>query len=136
MARCHERIRQRRLNFCHHLSKSLVASFDLIAYERLNIRGMVRSRLARPILDATWGLLLFQLAYKAEEAGCYAVAVNPRGTSQLCSGCGVLVRKPLSERMHRCPNCGLVLPRDQNAARNILALGRHAVGLPPSEVRN
>ena len=130
MARCHASIRQRRLNFCHHLSKSLVASFDLIAFERLNIRGIVRSRLARAILDAARGLLLFQVAYKAEEAGRYAVAVNPRGTSQLCSECAALVRKPLSERMHR-----LVLPRDQNAARNILALGRRAVGLPPS-VRN
>jgi putative transposase len=136
VARCYERIRNRRLNFCHQLSKDWVSKFDLIAFEKLNIPGMARSRLARSILDAAWGLLLFQLAYEAEEAGRYAIAVSPKDTSQRCSRCGVTVRKALSERIHQCPACGLILTRDHNAALNILALGRSAVGLAPPEVQN
>ncbi len=50
------------------------------------------------------------------------VAVNPRHTSQACSGCGVIVTKDLNVRVHVCPECGLTLDRDVNAARNILKL--------------
>jgi len=50
--------------------------------------------------------------------------VNPRGTSQMCSGCGNMVPKKLGQRWHTCTACGLSLHRDHNAARNILgALG-------------
>jgi putative transposase len=54
-----------------------------------------------------------------------AKLVNPRNTSQRCSGCGALPaeRKPLSVRKHVCGECGLRLDRDVNAARNILRLG-------------
>ena len=48
------------------------------------------------------------------------VAVPPKFTTQDCSGCGYRVKKTLSMRTHMCPNCGLVLDRDWNAALNIL----------------
>jgi putative transposase len=48
--------------------------------------------------------------------------VNPSNTSQACSGCGRMVPKGLSVRVHQCPDCGLILDRDVNAARNILFL--------------
>ncbi len=120
-----------RKNYCHHVSKQLVGNYDLIAHEDLKIANMVRGNLAKSIYDAVWGLLLFQLAYKAESAGRHVIAVNPRNTSQKCSGCGAIVRKSLSERMHVCP-CGTALRRDHNAALNILSLapGRGAVGQP------
>jgi putative transposase len=56
-------------------------------------------------------------------AGRRVVQVNPRNTSQMCSGCGGVVEKELSVRVHACRGCGLTLDRDHNAARNILALG-------------
>ena len=59
--------------------------------------------------------------HKAESAGVEVVEVDPRGTSQQCSGCGVKVPKGLWVRTHCCVQCGLVLHRDENAARNILA---------------
>ncbi|GAB4440124.1 MAG: hypothetical protein Kow00120_08170 [Anaerolineae bacterium] len=68
------------------------------------------------------------LAYKAEEAGTQVVTVNPAYTSQACSGCGALVEKSLSVRVHHCPHCGLSLNRDLNAARNILALATARTG--------
>src|SRR5437870_2431727 len=65
--------------------------------------------------------------------GRYVGMVSPRNTSQNCSGCGRLVEKTLSERVHRCPHndCGLVLDRDLNAALNILRLGLQSVGIQP-----
>jgi putative transposase len=64
------------------------------------------------------------LCYKEEESGGRVIVVNPRGTSQMCSGCGEAVVKSLSVRVHECPHCGLALDRDLNAARNILEIGR------------
>jgi IS605 OrfB family transposase len=107
----------------HHLSKWLVASYDLIVFEKLNIPDMVEANFARSILDAAWGMLGKQLTYKAEEAGKRTIPVAPGFTAQICSGCGRLRKKPLSERVHRC-SCGLVMSRDQNATINILRLGR------------
>ena len=63
------------------------------------------------------------LDYKAIEAGVEVVTVNPRNTSQACSGCGSIVQKDLSVRLHVCPDCGLTLDRDVNAAKNVLRLG-------------
>jgi putative transposase len=133
LRRAHERVANRRLNFCHHASKQLVSAYDLIAFEKLTIRNMVRGNQSKSIMDAGWGILLWQIAYKAASAGCHAVAVDPRDTSQKCSACGEIVKKPLSQRVHFCPHCRLVLGRDRNASHNILALGRSAVGLPPQE---
>jgi putative transposase len=131
LRRAQERVANRRNNFCHHVSKWLVASYDLVAFEKLNIRAMTEGFMAKSIMQAAWGILLWQIAYKAESAGRYAVAVNPKGTTQRCSGCGAIVPKGLSQRIHLCPDCGLVLDRDHNAAINIVRLGRSAVGLPP-----
>jgi putative transposase len=136
LARAYERLGNRRRNFCHQVSKWLIEKYDLIALEKLNIAGMVRGNFPKSILDAAWGELLGQLAYKAEEAGKFVVAVAPHGTSQICSNCGAVVAKGIEERRHECNQCGLSLSRDHNAALNILALGRSAVGLAPPEVRN
>jgi putative transposase len=115
----HAGIADARNNFTHHLSKMIVRTNQLIAVEALVIRAMVRGRLSKSILDAAWGQFIFQLTYKAEEAGCQVVKGNPRGTSQECSNCGEIVAKDLSVRVHKC-SCGLTLDRDHNAAINIL----------------
>ena len=136
LARAYERLRNRRRNFCHHVSKWLVGNYDLIAFEKLNIARMARGNFPKSVLDAAWGELARQIAYKAEGAGRWAVPVNPRGTSQTCSGCGATVLKQIEERWHRCNQCGLSMGRDHNAALNILALGQSAAGLAPPEVRS
>ena len=117
--RIHEKIADCRDDFTHKLSKKLVADYDFIAAENLNILGMVRSNLAKSILDAGWGQFLFRCGYKAESAGATFDQGNPAGTSQDCSQCGEPVPKDRSERIHRC-KCGCVLDRDVNAARNVL----------------
>lgn len=134
LRRAHQAASNARANYIHHVSKWLVANYDLIAHEDLNIKGMSQGRLSKSIMDAAWGILLYQLAYKAEEAGVHVVAVNPRGTSQRCSGCGATVKKKLSERVHSCA-CGLTLGRDHNAGINIKQLALNALGMSAADVQ-
>lgn len=94
--------------------------YGLIAFEKLNVQGMVKNHhLAKSISDAGWSQLVQFTLHKAESAGRVIVQVDPRNTSQICSNCGELVKKALSVRVHRC-TCGYVEDRDVNAARNIL----------------
>lgn len=125
----HRRIRNRRNNFAHQLSRKLVNSFDAIFFENLNIKGMMKdSWLANSIGDAAWNQLISFTAYKAENAGSICATVNPKGTSQQCSGCGAVVKKDLSVRIHHCLHCGLKICRDLNASLNILARGLTSLG--------
>ncbi|MBI5518328.1 MAG: IS200/IS605 family element transposase accessory protein TnpB [Deltaproteobacteria bacterium] len=120
LARAHARVRNARKDFQHKTARTLVVRNDRLAVEDLNLKGLARGRLARPIHDAAWGQFVSILAAKAEEAGRELLRVDPRGTSQRCSACDQQVPKDLSVRVHQCPHCGLVLDRDVNAARNIL----------------
>jgi putative transposase len=123
VAKTHEKIKNQRLDFARKLAKDLIGRYDCISFEDLNIRGMVRGYLSKSINDAAWSLFIGALICKAEEAGKYAIGVNPKHTSQTCSACGVVKPKELSEREHDCP-CGCRLDRDHNAAINIDKLGR------------
>jgi putative transposase len=124
VARVHERIRNRRLNFAHQISRRLVDRCGVIVFEKLNIQGMIKNHcLAKSISDAAWRLIRILTIYKAEEAGRIVVQVNPAYTSQDCSRCGTREKKSLDIRIHRCKVCGLELHRDHNAALNILRLG-------------
>ncbi len=123
VGQAHRHVHNQRLDFSRKLAKDLVSRYDVICHEDLNIRGMVYGTLAKSINDAGWGLFIRCLASKAEEAGKLTIPVNPRGTSQRCSGCQTVVPKGLAERTHSCPSCGLTLDRDHNAAINIKALG-------------
>ena len=122
--RWHEHIANQRRDFHHKVSTELVRRFGFIALEQLNLSGLCRSHVSKSMGDAGWGYFLAMLSYKAENAGQTVVKVDPHHTSQNCSGCGCLVKKPLSERLHVCPDCGLVLDRDHNAALNILGRGQ------------
>lgn len=128
LQRTHAGVRNQRADFHHKLSRRLVDDFGLIAVEDLNVKGLASGMLARSVNDAGWSAFIAKLTYKAEEAGRVLIKVNPRGTSQVCSACGARVAKPLSERLHVCPACGVILHRDLNAALNILRLGLSLVG--------
>lgn len=127
VARAHVRVKNQRLDHARKLAANLVSRFDVIAYEDLDIRALSRGILAGAIMKAGWGLLLRAIDCKAESAGKWTLKVDPRGTSQRCSGCGATVPKDLDDRLHECPRCGLVIDRDHNAALNICSLGRSEV---------
>lgn len=127
----HQRIANLRKDFAHKLSRELVNNFGMIAFEKLNTKGMLRNHcLAKSISDAAWHQLVLYTRYKAADAGRECVLVDPRNTSKRCSRCGTLVEKDLSVRVHNCPVCGLSLDRDENAALNILALGLESLPAP------
>lgn len=122
--RIHERISNRRHNFIHQESRKIINKFGTICIEKLNIQPMLKNHyLAKSISDVAWNQFAQQLFFKAEEAGRKIVAVDPAYTSQRCSQCGTIVKKPLSARWHKCPVCNVRLHRDFNASLNILALG-------------
>ena len=102
---------------------------SLIAMEDLNNEGLARGFLAKEVLDCSWAEFATMISYKAEEAGCEVVLVNPAHTSQMCSTCGLVRKKSLAERWHDCP-CGASMHRDLNAAMNIL--NRATGGTPGS----
>lgn len=117
-------ISRQRMDFHFKTAKKIAEGASAIYVEDLNVAGMVRNhRLAKHISDASWSSFLGILSRSAESAGVAYMAVEARGSSQECAECGVDVRKDLSERIHRCWNCGYVADRDVNAARVVLARG-------------
>lgn len=123
----HKKVVDTRKDFQFKTANNLLKKYDVVAVEKLNIKGLAKTRLAKSINDAGWGQFITILSNKAENAGLKVIAVNPNGTSQECSNCGHKVKKPLSERTHNCPNCKVSLCRDLNAAINIKARGTHAL---------
>ena len=126
LAKGYLRITRQREDFARKQASTLITSHDLVAYEALQIRNMVKNHhLAKSISDAAWGRFLSWMTYYAMLHSIPVIAVAPQFTSQDCSGCGQRVKKSLSVRTHRCTCCGLILDRDENAALNILqkALG-------------
>ncbi|HEX3272853.1 MAG TPA: transposase [Ktedonobacterales bacterium] len=131
LAKAHQHIANQRRDFHHRQAAKLVKAYDSIAYEDLQTANMVQNHhLAKSISDAGWTAFLSILTFKAASAGKRVVAVPPAYTSQICSGCGVLVSKGLSVRWHRCPECGTSLHRDHNAALNILRLAQQQRSRP------
>jgi putative transposase len=136
VAKIHERIRNRRSNFCHQVSRAIVNEYQYICVEELEIQKMVEGsilghHMSRSIADASWDQFCRFLSYKAEDAGRKIGFVNPAYTTQDCSKCGFREKKKLSQRSHACCQCGYTAPRDLNAAENILALGLDGLGMCP-----
>jgi len=127
----------------HKESRKLVNTYGTLVVEKLQPSNMThrpkpkiddvtgqyvpngaaaKAGLNTSILDAGWSQFQQYCTYKAESAGRAVLFVSPNSTSQLCSGCGQVVKKDLSERWHSC-ECGTELDRDHNAAINIQRLG-------------
>jgi putative transposase len=119
LRKIHEHIANQRKDFQHKESTKLVQKYGVIAVEALNVRGLAGDVLAKSVHDAGWSGFLTMLAYEAESAGRKLIAVNPRGTSQMCV-CGAPVAKRLSDREHVCTACGLIANRDHVSAQVIL----------------
>jgi len=141
LQRAQQPVQRQRTDFHHKTALALLLLYDTITLEDLRVANLVRNRhLAKSISDAGWAAFRALLEAKAACAGRRVVAVPPASTSQDCSGCGRRVRKSLSVRTPICPNpyYGLVLDRDENAAKNIARAGqalRGAVALAASKNR-
>jgi putative transposase len=128
-ARKHLRVSRQRKEYCKRVAYSVIQSNDLVAYEDLNVQGLIKNRhLAKSISDAGWSTFRQWLEYFAFKYGKLTIAVPPYNTSQNCSHCGKKVKKSLSTRTHVCPHCEFIEDRDTNAAINILKLALCTVG--------
>jgi putative transposase len=144
VSKAHRKIANQRRDFHHKQAKQLVCEHQTIVFEELEITNLskrakpkqdeetgqylpngvaAKSGLNKSILDAGWGQFQQIVMHKAACAGRTVMKVNPRYTSQVCSQCGTVRKKDLSERWHSC-ECGAELDRDTNAAINILGVGR------------
>ena len=137
VGRKHLKISRQRKDWVTKIARCVTQSNDLVAYENLQVRNMVKNHcLAKSIHDASWSQFRVKLEYFGKVFGTETVAVAPHGTSQECSACGESVKKSLSTRTHVC-QCGCVMDRDENAAINILrkALGVVGQTIPVGEAQ-
>ena len=144
VAKLHRKVANQRKDYLHKYSRWLVDTYETIIFEDIAPANLskrpkpkqdettgqylpnnasAKAGLNKSILDAGWNTFISMCSYKAEWAGrVYGVAkVNPKYTSQICSNCGTVKKKELSERWHTC-ECGCELDRDHNSAINIKQL--------------
>ena len=124
--RAYRAIRNKRNDFLHKITTSIIKKYDVICVENLSIKQMIATAptsLRKSIYDAGWGRFFDMLRYKAEWAGSQLIEVPPQYTSQTCPSCGVVRKKKLSERKHCCPDCGYTTTRDHAASQVIMGRG-------------
>ncbi len=128
LGKVHLKISRQRKDFAIKLARCVITSNDVVVYEDLRIKNMVKNHcLAKSINDAGWYQFRVWVEYFGKVFGRITIAVNPAYTSQECSICGAIVKKSLSTRTHIC-QCGCKLDRDENAALNILNKGISTAG--------
>ena len=125
----HAQIANRRKDFLHKLSARLVKESGAIFVGNVNAAGLVKTNMAKSVLDAGWSTFRTMLQYKCDHAAVWFEVVNEAYSTQTCSCCGSIPasspkgRAGLGIREWTCSDCGAVHDRDVNAARNILAAG-------------
>jgi IS605 OrfB family transposase len=134
--RLHRTAARRRKDALHNFSRELVNAYQTIFVGDVSSLKLVKTRMAKSVLDAGWGMLKTQLQYKGQQASRSVLIVNERNTTRTCSSCGALTGPSgldmLAIRTWVCSECGDTHDRDVNAARNILFAGRR----PPSVCGN
>ncbi len=125
VARAHARVADTRRDWVHKHTTQIIRDNQAVYVEDLCVKGLARTRLAKSIQDAGWGMFIRLLAEKATRCGRHFAKVDRfYPSSQLCSVCGHRDGpKPLHVRTWTC-RCGAVHDRDRNASINILAAGR------------
>ena len=136
LAKLNEKIRNRKLNYLHEVSNSLLDENQVIVMENLNVKGMVRNhKLAESISEMNFGEFRRMLEYKANWYGRKVIYVDRYyPSSKRCNHCGYINKNlKLSDRQWVCPQCGEIIERDYNAALNILKEGLRIIGLSSPE---
>ena len=136
VARLHEKVKNTRKDAMHKLTTALINENQVIVAETLKPKNMVKNHhLARSISDASFGEIIRQFSYKAEWYKRTFIQIDQFFPStKTCSRCGYTQDIPLSQRTYVCPQCGLTLDRDINAAKNILQTGLKQLGWDTPEV--
>ena len=141
----HEKIRRSRNAFNHKLSTKVVREYSGIVMEDLKIQNLSRkpkakkredgngheqngakrkAGLNKSFADSALRDLISKIETKCKDTDREFVKVAAHHTTVDCSNCGAKIKKALSQRTHRCTECGYEDGRDSNAAKNILLKGR------------
>src|SRR6266700_4006048 len=148
LAKQHARVANIRRDAAHKLTSYLSKNHALVAIEDLHVAGMLKNhKLAQAVADSNFGEIRRQLEYKAEWRGTRVVTVDRFSpSSKTCSACGWREsEQTLADRTFGCRDCGMVLDRDENAAKNILhealrttasSAGSHAYGVGSAGLLN
>ncbi len=115
-------VANKRNDFLHKTSKELADKYDYVFAEDINFSEIVTYRkLGKATNDNAYHNFLEILNYKMEDRGKKLVKIDKNyPSSRKCSNCGYVREKlALDERSWVCPECGVVLDRDVNAAINI-----------------
>jgi putative transposase len=140
--RLHRIASRRRRDALHKFSRKIVERYQTILIGDVSSLKLAKTRMAKSVLDAGWGMLKAQLQYKGEYAGRCVRIIDERNTTRACSSCGALTGPSgldrLVVRTWVCRECGETHDRDVNAARNILSAGRCSPSVrgnepPPSD---
>lgn len=126
IARLYNKIANKRNNFLHNVTTSLVNNYDVICIENLNVSGMLSNhKLAKAISDTSFSMFRSMLEYKCNWYGKELVVIDRfYPSSKTCSKCGWKKEDlTLSDRVFKCENCGIEIDRDLNAAINIQRVG-------------
>ena len=125
VAICHERIRNRRSDFLHKVSKKIISENQTIIIEDLNVEGMLKNHcLAKGIASASWSEFFRMLQYKSEWNGVNLIRIGRFDPSSKMCSCGYIYKDlKLSDRTWTCPECGSKNDRDLLAAQNIKKFG-------------
>jgi len=137
--RLQRKTRRQREHFLHVESARLAKSHGTVVIEKLNVAGMIRSRLARSIADAGWSMFADMLRYKLAWSGGQLVEVPAHYSSQTCFACGVVDAKSRHGERFCCTACGNTDHADLNAAKVLKNRANRSVlpgeGLPPEGPR-
>jgi IS605 OrfB family transposase len=122
--RLHRRAARRRKHALHQFSRDLVNAYQTIVVGDVSSLKLIKTPMAKSVLDAGWGMLKNQLQYKCQQAGRGFFIVSERNTTRACSSCRALTGPrgldSLAVRAWVCGACGGMHDRDVNAAKNIL----------------
>lgn len=132
IAKQYTRIKNRRRDELHKISRKLVKDYDIICIEDLDMIEISGSfKLGKSTMDNAFGMFVNMLDYKCKLEGKRLIKIDRwYPSSKLCSKCGFINKNlDLSTRSWICPECNTWLDRDINAATNIRNEGRRiAVG--------
>ena len=130
LSKVHRRIAWKRDDYQWKLANKLTDAYDYLFFEDLNLSGMKRLW-GRKVSDLSFASFMHKLEYLARKKGKQAVKVDRWfASSKTCSQCGNIKEQlQLSDRVYECRQCGIVLDRDQNAAKSIHIEGASSIGL-------
>ena len=124
----HARLKNRRSDHLHQLSRNLVVRHGAIFVGTVSVSALAQTALAKSVLDAGWSVFRTQLRYQCHQARAVLLEVEEAGSTQSCSRChrrtGPKGLQGLGVREGLCSGCAALHDRDVNAARLILAAGR------------